>query len=69
MAVSKPFTVKEGQTVQFLWEFFNTISHPQFADPGLADPGLKGAVETLGQITPSIRELPCDSIGTAVFVL
>ena len=46
MAVSKPFTVKEGQTVQFLWEFFNTISHPQFADPGLADPGLKGAVET-----------------------
>jgi len=46
MSVSKLFTVKEGQTVQFRSEFFNTFNHPQFANPGL-----NAAVATFGQIT------------------
>jgi hypothetical protein len=48
MAVSKPFTVRKGKTIQFLSEFFNTINHPQFANPSL-----KRAVETfLASVSP-----------------
>jgi hypothetical protein len=46
MRVTKLFTLKEEQTVQFRSAFFNTFNHPQFANPGL-----KAAVATFGQIT------------------
>ncbi len=36
MAVAKLFTLREGHTLQFRSEFFNTFNHPQFANPGVA---------------------------------
>jgi hypothetical protein len=45
-SVSKNFTIREGQTLQFRSEFFNLFNHAQFSNPNLS-----AAQTTYGQIT------------------
>ena len=36
ISVAKAFTIREGHTLQFRSEFFDTFNHPQFANPSVA---------------------------------
>jgi hypothetical protein len=47
MSLAKSFSIREGQTLQFRSEFFNTFNHPQFSNPNT----VASATTGFGQIT------------------
>lgn len=57
MAVPKAFTVEEGQAVQFLSEFFNTINHPQFATRVLRGPWKRSDKSPLASVNSRVIQL------------